>query len=59
MKCPDPLRLSVVGVDGPGNDEPPHLAGSCSNLKQLGISQEAPGGVVIDVAIASKDLYGV
>ena len=53
MKCPDPLRLSVVGVDGPGNDEPPHLAGSCSNLKQLGISQEAPGGVVIDVAIAS------
>lgn len=39
------------GVEGPADDEPAHLAGAGPDLIELGVAQEAPHGVVIDVTV--------
>lgn len=39
------------GIEGPADDEPAHLAGASPDLVELGVAQEAPHGVVIDVTI--------
>lgn len=39
------------GVEGPADDEPAHFAGARPDLVELGVAQEAPHGVVVDVTI--------
>lgn len=46
-------ELVEVRVEGSADDQPPHLTGPGPNLIQLGISQKAAHGKVIDVAIAT------
>lgn len=44
------------GVEGPADDKPAHLAGACPDLVELGVTQEAPHGVVIDVTVPTQAL---
>ena len=54
------VKLSFVfAVDGSSNDQSSDLARTSADLVQLGVSQEPPGGVVVDVAVAAQDLDGV
>lgn len=46
-------RLLVHGVEGAPDDEAADLAGARADLVQLRVAQEAPGGVVVDVAVTS------
>lgn len=45
------VALLEGGVEGPADDEPAHLAGARPDLIELGVAQEAPHGVVIDVTV--------
>lgn len=45
------VELLEGGVEGPADDEPAHFAGARPDLVELGVAQEAPHGVVIDVAV--------
>lgn len=47
------MELVEVRVEGSADDQPPHLAGPGPDLIQLGISQKAAQGKVIDVAVAT------
>lgn len=47
------MELVEVCVEGSADDQPPYLTGPSPNLIQLGISQKAAHGKVIDVAIAT------
>lgn len=47
------LALVEVRVEGSADDQPPHLTGPGPDLIQLGISQKAAHGKVIDVAVAT------
>ena len=42
-----------VCIESSADDEPPHFASPSPDLIQLGISQEAAHGKVVDVAIAT------
>lgn len=44
-------RLLEGCIEGSANDQPAHLAGASSDLVELGVTQEAPHGVVVDVAV--------
>lgn len=39
------------GIEGPANNEPAHLTGACPDLVELGVPQETPHGIVIDVTV--------
>lgn len=47
------MGLVEILVEGSADDQPPHLTGPSPNLIQLGITQEAAHGKVVDVAIAT------
>lgn len=49
--APAPAALLEGGVEGPADDEPAHLAGAGPDLVELGVAQEAPHGVVVDVTV--------
>lgn len=49
--APAPAALLEGGVEGPADDEPAHLAGAGPDLVELGVTQEAPHGVVVDVTV--------
>ena len=46
----------VLLVQRPANQPPPNLRGAPSDLEELGVSQEPPGGVVVDVPVPAEDL---
>lgn len=47
------MGLVEICVEGSADDQPPHLTGPSPNLIQLGITQKAAHGKVVDVAIAT------
>lgn len=47
------MGLVEVRVEGSANDQPPHLTGPSPNLIELGVSQKAAHGKVVDVAIGA------
>lgn len=47
------MELVEVCVEGSADDQPPYFTGPSPNLIQLGISQKAAHGKVVDVAIAT------
>lgn len=49
-------RLLEGCIEGSANDQPAHLAGASSDLVELGVTQEAPHGVVVDVAVPTETL---
>lgn len=49
-------RLLEGCIEGPANDQPAHFTGASSDLVELGVTQEAPHGVVIDVAVPTETL---
>ena len=55
-KCGHLSGSLVLGIEGPADDQPPDLWSSGPNFVQLGVPQEPPGRVVVDVPIASKNL---
>ena len=46
----------VLLVQRPANQPAPNLRGPPSDLEELGVSQEPPGGVVVDVPVPAEDL---
>src|SRR5215831_4712330 len=43
----------------PADQHAPDLAGAGADLVELGVAQVAPGGIVVDVAVAAEELHGV
>ena len=46
----------VFSIQRPSDDESPDLTGSGPDLVQLGVPQQPPGRVVVDVPVAAQDL---
>ena len=49
----------VFSIQTSSYDQPPHFAGPGSDLVQLGVPEESPGGIVVDVTVTTQDLNGV
>lgn len=47
------MELVEVCVEGSADNQPPYFTGPSPNLIQLGISQKAAHGKVVDIAIAT------
>ena len=43
--------LLKSSIKGPADDKSAHFAGACPDLVELGVAQEAPHGIVVDVTV--------
>src|SRR5579862_7922680 len=52
-------RLCALGEDFAADQHAADFRGAGADLVELGVAQQAPGGVIVDVAVAAQDLHRV